>query len=451
MTKVNSGNSNKIYKLNSIPKTFDRLESKVQSYARNFPALFEKASGAEIWDKSGRRYIDFLSAAGSQNYGHNHPQLKAALVDFIASDHIGNSLDLHTVAKQDFLLALEEIIFKPRDLDYVVQFCGPTGTNAVEAALKLARKCKGRSNIVAFTNGFHGMTSGALAATANSGHRGGAGIPLQGVSRMPFEGYLGANVDTLDLFEKMLADPSSGLDHPAAVLVETVQGEGGHNAASISWLRRLEKLCRANDMLLIVDEIQTGCGRTGTFFSFEEAGLKPDIVTLSKSLSGLGLPLAIVLFNRELDIWKPGEHNGTFRGNNYAFVTATAALKLFWADAGFEVAIAENSKLVEKRFTAIHQAHEDDIIQLRGRGMMRGLCFADPEKAAEIAKNCFDNGLIVERVGANDEVIKCMAPVNISKDLLNEGLNILQHQINAVLGKPCASPRQPKAQLNRYA
>jgi len=445
------GKQGEVYKLDSIPETFDRLESKVQSYARNFPALFEKASGAEIWGKSGKRYIDFLSAAGSLNYGHNHPDLKAALMDFISSDHIGNSLDLHTVAKQEFLLALEEIIFKPRGLDYVVQFCGPTGTNAVEAAMKLARKCKGRSNIVAFTNGFHGMTSGALAATANSGHRNGAGLPLQGVSRMPYEGYLGAKTDTLELFEKMLADPSSGLDHPAAVLVETVQGEGGHHAASVSWLRRLEKLCRANDMLLIVDEIQTGCGRTGTFFSFEEAGLKPDIVTLSKSISGLGLPLALVLFNRELDIWEPGEHNGTFRGNNFAFVTATAALKLFWADADFEARIAENSKLLENHLTAIQQTHEDEIVELRGRGMMRGLCFANPDKAARIAAECFHAGLIIERVGPKDEVIKCMAPVTISTDILKEGLDILRHHTNAVLGKPCASSRRSKAHLNRYA
>ncbi|MEP1208761.1 MAG: diaminobutyrate--2-oxoglutarate transaminase [Rhizobiaceae bacterium] len=431
--KTNSWSTNELH-------VFERLESDVQSYARNFPAVFSRAVGAEIWDVNGNRYLDFLAGAGSLNYGHNHPAMKAALVDYILDDQIGNSLDLHTDAKQKFLVALDDIVLKPRDLDYVVQFTGPTGTNAVEAALKVARKVTGRTNVVAFTNGFHGVTSAALAATGNSGHRGGSGMPLTGVSRMPYEGYLGPDVDTIDYLEKMITDPSSGLDLPAAVLVETVQGEGGHRAASANWLRRLETVCRDHDILLIVDEIQAGCGRTGTFFSFEPSGIKPDIVTLSKSISGFGLPLALVLIRPDLDIWKPGEHNGTFRGNNHAFVTATSALETYWKTRTFEKQLKAKSAVVAERLSSMQDRHSTQIISVPGRGMMRGLEFADPNEAGKVAKLAFEKGLIAERVGPRDEVVKCMTPINIDNAHLNEGLDILEQSIGETLGsKKCAN------------
>src|SRR5690606_1804792 len=282
-------------------------------------SLFSRAAGSYLYDEQGRGYLDFLAGAGSLNYGHNHPVLRAALIDYIERQGVAHSLDLHTTAKASFLESLENVVLRPRGLPYLAQFTGPTGANAVEAAVKLARKYTSRRGVVAFTNGFHGVTLGALALTGNSHHRGGAGVELNGAIRMPYEGYLGENVDTLEYFEKTLGDPSSGVDLPAAVIVETVQGEGGLNTASAAWLRRLQTLCRKHGMLLIVDDIQAGCGRTGRFFSFEEAGITPDIVTLSKSLSGMGLPFAITLLRRELDVWKPGEHNGTFRGNNHAF------------------------------------------------------------------------------------------------------------------------------------
>jgi diaminobutyrate-2-oxoglutarate transaminase len=242
------------------------------------------------------------------------------------------SLDLHTEAKADFLEALLDLILAPRGLDHVVQFTGPTGTNAVEAALKIARKTTGRTNVISFTNGYHGMSLGALSATGSSFHRRGAGIPLWGTSVMPYDGYLGRRVDTTDYLERVLDDPSSGVDQPAAVIVECVQGEGGLQVASAAWLRKLAAICRARGIVLIVDDIQAGCGRTGPFFSFERAGITPDIVTLSKSLSGSGMPMSIVLIRRDLDCWQPGEHNGTFRGNNLAFVTARAAIDEYWTD-----------------------------------------------------------------------------------------------------------------------
>src|SRR5690606_17560882 len=228
---------------------------------------------------------------------------------------IAHGLDLHTAAKERFLEALEEVILEPRGMNHRAMFTGPTGTNAVEAAIKLARKVTGRQMIVAFTNGFHGMTLGALACTGNSGKRSGAGVPLSHVAHEPFDGYYGPDVDTAALLDQRLSDPSSGLDAPAAILVETVQGEGGLNAASAGWLRAIAGIARKHGALLIVDDVQAGVGRTGTFFSFEPAGIRPDLVTLAKSLSGYGLPLALLLIDRRYDRWLPGEHNGTFRGN----------------------------------------------------------------------------------------------------------------------------------------
>ena len=307
-------------------KTFNRIESNVRSYCRSFPTVFTRASGATLVGEDGRRYLDFLSGAGTLNYGHNNPRIKARLLEYLESDGIVHGLDMATVAKREFLERFEQTILLPRGLSYKVQFTGPTGANAVEAALKIARNVTGRSNIVAFTNGFHGVTLGAVAATANSHYRDAAGLPPSGTSFVPYDGYLG-DLDTTEYLDRVLTDGSSGVDHPAAVIVETVQGEGGVNVATAAWLRRLEAVCRRHDVLLIVDDIQAGCGRTGTFFSFEDAGIRPDLVTLSKSLSGYGMPMSVVLMRPELDQWKPGEHNGTFRGNNLAFVTATPALE----------------------------------------------------------------------------------------------------------------------------
>ena len=295
-------------------KIFEEIESEVQSYARSFPRIFNKAQGEYLYDLEGNQYLDFLAGAGTLNYGHNNPILKKCLLDYIQSDGITHGLDLHTKAKGEFLTTFNEKILKPRNMDYMVQFTGPTGANAVEAAMKLARTIKKRPNIINFTNGYHGVTLGALAATGNVHHRAAAGTPLNDISTLPYDGYLGDDIDTTAYLDKVLTDSSSGIDHPAAIIVETVQGEGGITAASISWLQNIQKICRKHDLLLIIDDIQAGCGRTGSFFSFEKMDIEPDMITLSKSLSGYGLPFAVVLIKPEHDIWKPGEHNGTFRG-----------------------------------------------------------------------------------------------------------------------------------------
>lgn len=390
-----------------------------------------------IRDNEGRQYIDFLAGAGALNYGHNDPDMKRALLEYVSSDGIAHGLDLHTDAKRAFLEGFEDLVLRPRAMGHRVQFTGPTGANAVEAALKLARKATGRTNVIAFTRGFHGLSQGALAATANAGLRGGPVIPLHGVSRLPFDGYLGPGVDTTELLASMLADPSSGLDAPAAILLETVQGEGGLNTASPRWLRRVAALAAEHGALLIVDDIQAGCGRVGTFFSFEAAGIVPDIVVLSKSLSGFGLPMSVVLVRPESDVWQPGEHTGTFRGNAHAFVTATIALRKFWSNNAFMQDVARRADLLTRRLTEIAQGIPGATV--KGRGMMQGI-EVDPQLAIRIRRTCVRNGLIIESSGPRDEVIKVLAPLTTPDHLLDLGLGILADAAFAAIRSPVEIP-----------
>lgn len=417
--------------MNSI---IDQHESEVRGYCRSFDATFETAQGAWLTDTDGNRYLDFLAGAGVLNYGHNPPELKHKLLEYIERDGVSHTLDLYSPAKARFLQRFHEVIMKPRGLDYKVQFPGPTGTNAVEAAMKLARKVTGRSNIVFFTNAFHGMTAGSLAVTGNSGKRAGAGQPLANATPMPYDGYLGEGVDSLAYLERALADSGSGLDKPAAVITETVQAEGGVNVASTAWLRKLEALCRRHDILLIVDDIQLGCGRSGRFFSFEEAGIEPDLVTLSKSLSGYGLPLAVVLIRPGIDAWSPGEHNGTFRGNNLAFVTAEAALD-FWAQDAVAPQVERKGPVVRDRLMQI--AADQPALQgtVRGRGFIWGLD-CDASGAAEaISRACYQRGLIIETSGVADQVLKFLAPLTIHDADLKKGLDIIQEAAAEVAGR----------------
>lgn len=415
---------------------FEQNESGVRSYCRSFPVIFKQAKGAELTDTEGKTYIDFLAGAGTLNYGHNHPVLKQALLDYIESDGLTHGLDMYTEAKERFLEVFNRVILAPRNMsEYLVQFTGPTGTNAVEAALKLARKVTGRNNIISFTNGFHGCSLGALAATGNQHHRGGAGVALNDISRMPYDNYFGKEVSTIAMMKKLLEDPSSGVDKPAAVIVEVVQGEGGLNTASADWLRQLEKLCRQHDMLLIVDDIQAGCGRTGSFFSFEEMGVKPDIITLSKSLSGYGLPFAIALLKPELDQWEPGEHNGTFRGNNHAFVTAAAALEEFWTDEDFVSQIKLKGQRIRNRMEQIAQRHQEHGLFVKGRGMMLGISCASGEIASQICALAFDKGLVIETSGNLGQVVKCLCPLVITEQQIDRAMDILDEAFAEALGE----------------
>ncbi|MFE8070972.1 diaminobutyrate--2-oxoglutarate transaminase [Marinobacteraceae bacterium S3BR75-40.1] len=416
-----------------MANTFEKNESEVRVYSRSFPVIFNRAKNAKLYTEDGKEYLDFLAGAGSLNYGHNNDELKKALLEYIENDGVSQGLDMFTTAKQDFINAYQDIILKPRGLEYKMQFTGPTGTNCVEAALKLARKVKGRDTIISFTNGFHGVSLGAVAATGNKHHRGGAGVPLGSVNFMPYDGYLGDEVDSIKMMDKMLNDGSSGIETPAAIIVEAIQGEGGLNAASDKWLQDLEKLCKKHDMLLILDDIQAGNGRSGDFFSFESAGIKPDMVTASKSLSGYGLPMAVLLFKPELDIWASGEHNGTFRGNNMAFITARKAIQTYWQDDAFLTSVREKAEILRQGLKAIADQFGPNAFKLKGRGMMRGIACKDGDLADKISKRCFEKGLIIETAGPDDEVVKCLMPLTISEDDLKKGLDILAESTQEIM------------------
>ena len=406
---------------------FMERESAARSYCRAFPHILSTASGSLVRDTEGREFIDFLAGAGTLNYGHNDPDMKAALLAYIGRDGITHGLDLHTGAKHDFLTAFAEVILEPRGLPHRVQFTGPTGTNAVEAALKLARRVTGRTNVIAFTNAFHGVSTGALAATASQYHQMGPAQGLHGVTRMPYDQYLGDGTDTSDLLARMLADPSGGVAAPAAILLELVQGEGGLNVASAAWFRRIATLAAEHGALLIVDDCQAGCGRTGTFFSFEGTGVVPDLIVLAKSLSGMGLPMSAVLIRPELDQWQPGEHNGTFRGNAHAFVTAEVAVRKFWSNGHLARDIGRRSTLVEAHLSEMAGMHPG--LRRKGRGLMQGLDVIDEELSSAVRRRCIERGLLIEASGARDEIIKVMAPLTTPDDLLERGLGIVREAL----------------------
>ncbi|MBC6450162.1 diaminobutyrate--2-oxoglutarate transaminase [Actinokineospora xionganensis] len=412
---------------------FEDLESEVRSYCRKFPVVFDRAKGAELYSEDGRRYIDFFCGAGTLNYGHNNDFIKRRLVDYLAADGVVHGLDMYTVAKREFLTAFNETVLRPRELDYKVQFCGPTGTDAVEAALKLARKVTGRTGLMAFTGAYHGMSRGSLGVTGSRRARRAGGISGQDVTFVPYEDGPQGTFDSIGFIERLLSDPSSGVDIPAAVIVEPMQMEGGMYPASAEWLRALRAVTERHGVLLILDEIQAGCGRTGKFFCFEHAGIVPDIVTVSKSIGGYGLPLSMTLFRRELDVWEPAEHTGTFRGNQLAFVAATAACDL-WEQTKFRTDLAVAARRLE-RFGAEIAATEPGV-EVRGRGMALGIDLAGaggPERAHRVQRYAFDHGVIVELCGRHDEVLKILPPLIIDIARLEVGLGVVGTALRTTL------------------
>jgi diaminobutyrate-2-oxoglutarate transaminase len=403
------------------------LESAVRSYSRNFPVEFVEAEGAYVRDTQGREYIDFLAGCGSLNYGHNPPSLKKALQEYISGNGPVMSMDLVTPARTRFINNFRSIILEPRGLNYLLQFPGPTGANAVEAAIKLARKVTGRTNVIAFTNGFHGCSLGALSLTGNRLQRRGSVPLLPGVTRFPYCGYFGDDDDALALLRKLLADPSSGIDEPAAIVLEAIQGEGGLSVASSKWLKGLSEISREFGCLLVVDEVQAGCGRSGQFFSFENAAIVPDIVCMAKAISGFGLPMSLLLIRPQIDVWEPGEHNGTFRGNNYAFVTANAALESYWSDPQFKLLLANNCLFLDRRISALADTFD---LGIKGRGMMRGLEFENGARAAQIQSICFRKGLILETCGNHDQVLKFLPPINLSETIYETALDTVEDALH---------------------
>ena len=416
-------------------KPFEEYESEVRSYCRNFPAVFTTAKGPFLYDEEGQEYIDFFCGAGGLNYGHNNDTIKEKVISYLQSDGVMHALDMYTAPKREFLTFFEEQILKPRGLNYKIQFPGPTGTNAVEAALKLARKVKKRPGIFAMMGGFHGMTLGSVALTTDAASRAGAGVPLYNVTHIPAP-YMFPELDTLQYMETLLTDDHSGVEKPAAIILETVQADGGINPFSADWLRGVRELCDKHDILMIVDDIQVGCARTGWFFSFERAGIVPDIVTQSKSIGGYGMPFALVLFKPELDVWEPGEHNGTFRGYQLSMVAAKAGLEVMLSEH-VEEKVREREKIIARYMDEI-KAIAPEKIRVRGIGYVWGvdLYHCDPEgkTSKAVLDECFRHRLIVERVGRGNSVIKVMPELLIDEETLCRGLEILKAAVKTVVG-----------------
>ncbi|MEN6475207.1 MAG: diaminobutyrate--2-oxoglutarate transaminase [Syntrophaceae bacterium] len=412
-------------------RIFEQIESQVRSYVRRFPTIFQKARGAYLYDEQGKEYIDFFAGAGTLNYGHNNPRVNEALIEHLKADGIVHGLDKATSAKKKFLETFYATILEPRHMDYKIQFSGPTGTNAVETALKLARMVKGRSNIICFTNAFHGLTMGSMAVTGNSFYRDESFINRANVTFMPFDNYFGPQVDTSEYMRKFLSDKSSGVDLPAAVILETVQAEGGVNVASDDWLKKIEQVCRDFDILLIVDDIQVGNGRTGPFFSFEPSGINPDIITLSKSIGG-GLPLSLVLMKPELDQWRPGEHTGTFRGNNLAFVAAAEMLS-YWVNDNLTEAVRYKEQILKEELEKIVASYPELNAEVRGRGLIYGLKIPSLGFCDEVSTEAFNRGLVIELAGAEDDVLKFLPPLVIDEEVLRAGLAIIDESVGTLL------------------
>ena len=405
------------------------IESEVRSYSRSWPAVFTSAEGSTLYSRNDA-YTDFFAAAGSLNYGHNDPHALSALINYLSQNGIIQTLDMQTEARLSFLDALQKYVLQPRGLgDYRVMFTGPTGTNAVEAALKCVRLATGRTEVIAFRGGFHGVTLGALAASSNASKRQGGGVPLLNVKRFPFDSPEIDAQEAVEWFERVHFLDRVDAELPAGVLVETLQGEGGVNVASPEWVRGIATVCARYRVPLIVDEIQAGCGRTGPFFSFEHYGIKPAVIPVSKSLSGLGLPLSVVLLREDLDLVTPGQHNGTFRGSNASFVTSAACLAKYWADETLKQGTKRKSELA---LEALESSGVSSRFPIKGRGLLLGVELPTGTQADEVIASCFQRKLLIESSGSEGQVIKIMPPLTISRPELERGLEIVCDAVRAI-------------------
>jgi diaminobutyrate-2-oxoglutarate transaminase len=415
-------------------EAFQQLESNVRYYCRACPEVFSRAKDSLVFGESGKEYIDFFTGAGALNYGHNNEFIKARILDYLQADHIAHALDFYTSAKRQFLETFQKFVLEPRKLSYKLQFCGPTGTNAVEAALKLARKQKRRQTVFSFMGAYHGMSLGSLAVTSFRKLRAGAGTSLGDVVFMPYPYGFMATFDSIQYIRAVLEDERSGVEKPAAIIFETVQAEGGVNVSSVKWMKELRALCDEHDILLICDDVQVGCWRTGKFFSFERADIVPDMVVLSKSLSGYGFPMSVLLIKPEYDVWTPGEHNGTFRGNQLAFIAGSAALEL-QTQHDLELMIAEREAFL-KKFLETHITGLHPSIRILGLGMIWGVDLfgiGNISLAGKVIASAFEDGLLIESSGRKGQVMKLLPALNIPISTLEKGCWILHTAVKKAL------------------
>ena len=432
----------------------NRQESNARSYPRRIPLALKRARGIHVEDVEGRRFIDCLAGAGTLALGHNHPVVIAAIQQVLADELPLLTLDLTTPVKDQFVQDLFGLLPAELAAEAKIQFCGPTGTDAVEAALKLVRTATGRSTVLSFQGGYHGMSQGALSLMGNLGaKRPIAGLLSNGVQFLPYPydyrcpfglgGAEGVKVN-LHYLENLLKDPEAGVQLPAAVIVEAVQGEGGVIPADLDWLRGLRRITEEAGVALILDEIQSGFGRTGKMFAFEHAGIIPDVVVMSKAIGG-SLPMAVMVYRDWLDTWLPGAHAGTFRGNQMAMATGSAVMRYLKEQRLPEHAAAMGDRLREHLL--ILQRDYPQLGDIRGRGLMLGVELVDPSGALDaqghppyfsklapvVQRECLKRGLILELGGRHGSVVRFLPPLVISAAEIDQVAEIFSKAVAAAV------------------
>ena len=418
-------------------------ESNARTYPRRLPIGIARAQGSYIEDVDGNVFIDFLTGAGVLALGHNHPEVVEAVERQLRV--LVHGLDFPTPLKDEFVdLQLSLLPESMRDR-MKIQFCGPAGANAVDAALKLCKTATGRGEIVAFQGAFHGSTHSAMAVTGLVSQKAPITNAMQGVHFFPYPRRNGFPAsDEVSMGEACarylrdsLSDPYGGIPLPAAVIMEIVQAEGGVLPAPRDFVRGVRDATSELGVPLIVDEIQTGCGRTGTWFAFEQHDIVPDVILASKALGGIGMPIAVIFYDKRLDTWAPGAHTGTFRGYQPALAAGVAAVKIIQRDHILEHVRGQSSYAVT-RLRELESRHES-VGDVRGLGLMLGLEIVDPdtgepdaELALAIQRGALERGLILELGGRYDCVVRLLPPLNVSRETMDQALGILDEALASV-------------------
>jgi len=421
----------------------DARESSARTYPRHLPLAIARGAGSYVQDLDGNVFIDFLNGAGSLPLGHSHPELLEAIQEQLSVLQLG--LDFPTEIRDEFVTTQLSLLPEEMRSRTKIGFCGPTGANAVEAALKLCKTATGRAELVAFQGAYHGGSHGAMAVSALVSQKQRVAGQMPGVHFFPFPYELRSPTGTreglgrfcVEYLERALRDPLGGIPLPAAVILEVIQGEGGVIPASTEFLQGVRRVTRELDIPLIVDEIQCGYGRSGSWFAFEQHGIVPDVIVASKAVGGLGMPVSIILFDERLDAWGAGAHTGTFRGNQLAFAAGVAAVRIMRRDGVLEnvrelgaVALAELAELADQY---------EIVAEARGSGLMLGIEFVDPangepsnEAASAVQRSALERGLILELGGRDDAVVRLLPPLNVTRRTLDQALAILRATVAEV-------------------
>ena len=430
----------------------EATESNARSYPRKFPFALKKAQGVWMEDVEGNKYLDCLCGAGTLVLGHNDPEINQAMIDLISENAPLHTLDLTTPVKDEFVHTLLATLPSELRDNAKIQFCSPSGTDAVDAALKLCKTATGRSSIIAFSGGYHGMGQGPLALTGNLNAKNKITGLIPDVHFMPFPysyrcpfglgGEAGVKA-ACAYFERLMKDPESGITKPAAVILEPIQGEGGVIPAPAEFLQTIRRVTQELDIPMIVDEIQCGVGRSGRFFAFEYADIVPDVILVSKAIGGTQ-PMSVVIYNEELDKWTPGAHAGTFRGNQLAMRAGTVVMNRV-SQESFLAEVREKGMMIFNRLSELKEK-VSIIGDIRGKGLMCGCEFVDPkgtpdhlgslpacgEIAAQVQRECFNNKLIMERGGRNGSVMRCLCALTVTREEIGIMLDIFENVVTKV-------------------